>query len=623
LEWKSSIMIDQYHQLVAQFRWNVPEHFNIAQACCHRWIGNANAIEWTHHQALDNIVSLNYATLSDHALRLATALRAGTCGEKINVGDRVAIILPQRPESAIAHMAVYSLGAIAVPLTTQFGPDALRYRLNDSAASIAIVAASELEKLQSIVEALPALRGLIIVNNWVENHAATENEKPSFNAGYEAGGLAAKSAYKPHSNAPSGVFLESLQKITASSVNINLTHFNQIIDQSPPLLLSECAHTKATDPAIIIYTSGTTGNPKGALLPHCALLGNLPGFTLSHNDFPQSGDKFWSPADWAWTGGLMDALLPTLYFGRTLVAHEGRFDGAKTFEILQRFNVRNAFIFPTALKMMMKQVPHPSATYRVQLRSLMSGGEAVGAALYEWAQRELGVTINEIFGQTEINYIVGNSHHYWPIKPGAMGRPYPGHRIALLNDNDEIVPLGEYPNEVGDVALHTHWNGEPNPIFFLGYWNNLEATQAKYTIINGERWCRTGDLARQDADGTLWYCGRADDVFKAAGYRIGPSEIEDCLVRHESVANAAVVPAPDETRGNLVAAFIVLAQGFTASDALVEALQNHVRQTLAPYQVPKRIEFIDALSMTTTGKVQRRVLRERLVSPVGTSRFKP
>ncbi len=447
-------MIDQYHQLVAQFRWNVPTHFNIAQACCHRWIGTATAIEWTHYQTPDNIVSLAYATLSEHALRLAAALRAGTCGEKVNVGDRVAIILPQRPETAIAHMAVYSLGAIAVPLTTQFGPDALRYRLNDSGASIAIIAASELEKLQSIIAELPALRGLIIVNNRPQNQPVGENEKPIFNAGFEVGGLTSKSAFEPHLNAGYSHF--------GGTSSICVTHFNQIIDESSPISLDECAATKAMDPAIIIYTSGTTGNPKGALLPHAALLGNLPGFTLSHNNFPQGDDKFWSPADWAWTGGLMDALLPTLYFGRTLVAHEGRFDVAKAFEMMQRFNVRNAFIFPTALKMMMKQVPHPSATYNVQLRSLMSGGEAVGSALYDWAQRELGVTINEIFGQTEINYIVGNSHRHWPVKPGAMGRAYPGHRITLLNDQDERVQ----PGEVGDIALHTHWKGETNPISF-------------------------------------------------------------------------------------------------------------------------------------------------------------
>jgi acetyl-CoA synthetase len=306
----------------------------------------------------------------------------------------------------------------------------------------------------------------------------------------------------------------------------------------------------------------------------------------------------------------MDALLPTLYFGRPIVAWNGRFSPDLAFELMQQHRVTHTFLFPTALKAMMKAYPKPREQFRLHLQAIMSAGEAVGDAVFAYCQEELGVTVNEMFGQTEINYIVGNCAMNgqpqngvgWPAKPGSMGKGYPGHRVAVIDDNGHECPVGV----PGDVALHRfNLHGQADPIFFLGYWRNEGATQNKYT---GD-WCRTGDMAVRDEDGYLWYQGRSDDVFKSAGYRIGPSEIENCLVKHPAVANAAVVPKPDAERGALVKAYVVLAPGFAASDALTQELQQHVRGKLAPYEYPKEIEFIDALPMTTTGKVQRRVLR--------------
>jgi acetyl-CoA synthetase len=377
--------------------------------------------------------------------------------------------------------------------------------------------------------------------------------------------------------------------------------------------------TKSEEGAVLIYTSGTTGPPKGALIPHRAMIGNLPGFVCSQNWFGFDGEAnessdavFWSPADWAWTGGLMDALLPSLYFGRTIVAYNGRFSPELAFALMQEQGVTHTFLFPTALKAMMKAYPEPGKRFRLNLQGLMSAGEAVGDAVFAYCRDQLGVIVNEMFGQTEINYVVGNcamngktdGRIGWPSRPGSMGRPYPGHRVAVIDDEGNECPDGV----PGDVAVNRYdVHGEPDPIFFLGYWKNEAATERKFT---GD-WCRTGDLATRDADGYLWYQGRADDVFKAAGYRIGPSEIENCLVKHPAVANAAVVPKPDKERGALVKAYVVLAPGVQASDRLIEELQVHVRGKLAPYEYPKEIEFIDALPMTTTGKVQRRVLRVR------------
>ncbi|HSW25895.1 MAG TPA: AMP-binding protein, partial [Burkholderiaceae bacterium] len=327
---------------------------------------------------------------------------------------------------------------------------------------------------------------------------------------------------------------------------------------------------------------------------------------------------FWSPADWAWTGGLMDALLPTLYFGREIVGFQGRFDPLKAFQLIERYRVTHTFLFPTALKAMMKAVPAPRERFALNLRAIMSAGEAVGDAVFGYCRDALGVTVNEMFGQTEINYIVGNCGRSldgarreaagWPARPGSMGRPYPGHRVAVIDDQGRECARGT----PGDVAVHRlDVHGDPDPVFFLGYWNNDAATRAKFTGDVNDSWCRTGDTATMDDDGYLWYQGRSDDMFKSAGYRIGPSEVENCLVKHPAVANAAVVPKPDAERGALVKAFVVLADGAQASDELVAELQAHVRGKLAPYEYPKEIEFIDALPMTTTGKVQRNVLRKR------------
>jgi len=361
----------------------------------------------------------------------------------------------------------------------------------------------------------------------------------------------------------------------------------------------ECLDTLADDPALIIYTSGTTGAPKGALEAHRLLIGNLSGFVHSHDFFPQPGDVFWSPADWAWAGGLFDALLPTWAFGLPILGYRGKFEAERAYYLLEKYGIRNSFLFPTALKLMMKAFPEPKRKYSLNLRSIMSAGESVGVTVIEWAREHLGVTINEMFGQTEINYVVGNCQAAWPVKPGSIGRPYPGHRVAVIDETGLEAKRGE----LGEIAV----DRRGDPVFFLEYWKNPQATKDKFI---GD-WGCTGDQGRMDEDGYLWYQGRSDDVIKSAGYRIGPAEIESCLVKHPAVANAAVIGKPDETRGAIVKAFVVLQPGQQPSASLIEQIQAHVRGRLAPYEYPREIEFIDALPMTTTGKVQRKELRKR------------
>ena len=568
----------------------------MAHWCCGRWAQASDAAKRVAVRVYSvgnkghrgSEVKHSYAQLQSQANRLSQVLQA----KGVRRGDRVAIVMPQCFETAVAYIAVLQMGAVAVPLSMLFGPEALAFRLQDSDAALAICHASALEGLRATAADCPLLRHVILAHG-----AKASREAPLPSSGFaewdfEWALAQAKSTFKPVS-------------------------------------------TQAEDPAVLIYTSGTTGNPKGALIPHRALIGNLSGFVCSQNWFgfdahgaqaPQtalptgSEAVFWSPADWAWTGGLMDALLPTLYFGREIVAFEGRFSPEAAFSLMRDCGVTHTFLFPTALKAMMKAYTgSPRRTVRqdlgLRLQAIMSAGEAVGDAVFAYCQQQLGVTVNEMFGQTEINYIVGNSSTFWPPKPGSMGMGYPGHRVAVIDEAGRECPVGE----PGDVALHRlDVHGQPDPIFFLGYWKNEAATRAKFT---GD-WCRTGDLAVRDAQGYLWYQGRSDDVFKSAGYRIGPGEIENCLVKHPAVANAAVVPKPDPDRGALVKAYVVLSpqalaaqqaggvRGLAAFQAEVTAqLQAHVKGLLAPYEYPKEIEFVDALPMTTTGKVQRRVLR--------------
>ena len=552
--------MDHHAALHAGLRWQVPEFFNIAEVCCARWARDrpqAVAIRYEHEDG--RAAQFSYADLQANANRLAHALKH----LGVQRGDRVAVVMPQRFETAVANIAIQQLGAGAMPLSMLFGPDALEYRLQHSEAVAAIVDESAIANLRAARPAGPTVHHVVAVGD-----AAGQGD-----IDWDAA-LAAERA-----------------------------EFTSV-------------RTKADEAAVLIYTSGTTGPPKGALIPHRALIGNLSGFVCSQNWFPQDDAVFWSPADWAWTGGLMDALLPTLYFGREIVAYQGRFGAERALELMARHGVTHTFLFPTALKAMMKAVPRPREHHDLKLRAIMSAGEAVGDAVFAWCRDALGVVVNEMFGQTEINYIVGNCGRYvdargrehpaWPARPGSMGRAYPGHRIAVLDDDGSECPRGT----PGDVAVHRRdVHGHPDPVFFLGYWKNDAATRAKFTGTPEDSWCRTGDTAVMDADGYLWYQGRSDDVFKAAGYRIGPSEVENCLVKHPAVANAAVVPKPDRERGAVVKAFVVLAPGFEPGAALVEELQRHVRGKLAPYEYPKEIEFIAALPMTTTGKVQRKLLR--------------
>ncbi|MEM7344839.1 MAG: acyl-CoA synthetase [Chloroflexota bacterium] len=527
-------------QIRDKFTWEIPDYFNIGHDVCDKHTDRQDEVALWYENSEGDESQYTFGEIRTLSNQLANVL----VGLGLKKGDRVAIILPQRIETAIAHVAAYKAGAIMLPLSLLFGPDALTYRLGDSGTKILITDESRWTTIQAVQESLPDLEHVLICGP----------------------GDHGDRAFWP--------------KVEQASTKFELVQ------------------TRSEDPALLIYTSGTTGSPKGALQAHRCFLGNLPGFELSHNFFPQPNDRFWTPADWAWAGGLLDGLLPSWHYGVPILAYEGgKFDPEKAFQLLEKYEIKNTFLPPTAIKMMM-QVPDIKTRFKIQLRSVMSAGEAVGKEVVEWGRTNFNLDINEMWGQTEINYLVGNCAEVMPVKPGSMGKPYPGHIIEPIDEQGNIMP----PNEIGELACLSG-----DPVMFLEYWRKPDATRDKFI---GD-WCTTGDVGYKDEDGYLWFMGRKDDVISSAGYRIGPTEIEDCLLKHPAVAQAAVIGIPDELRGNAIKAFIIPAAGHTPSEALIADLQTHVRARLAAYEYPREIEFIDELPMTTTGKVRRVELRQR------------
>ncbi len=533
--------VADYDTLRRTFRWHVPDHFNIGVAVCDDWAAREPQrpalIEWTPR----GLIFHSYEEMRQASNRLAHALvRQG-----VMPGDRVALLLPQSPETLIAHLAIYKVGAVALPLAALFGIDALEYRLTDSQAAAVITDAGGVRKLREIgAGRLPDLR-LVLSTDGAEG---------------------------------------SVRDLRA--------------DMARESCEFVARDTRADEPALMIYTSGTTGQAKGALHGHRVLLGHVPGVQFPHEFLPQPGDRMWTPADWAWAGGLLNVLLPSLYLGVAVVCRKfERFDPEAALALIDEASIRNAFIPPTALRML-RAIPVPRKKFRLDLRTLASGGESLGAEVYDWGREAFGLTINEFYGQTECNLVLASCAALGVSRAGAIGRAVPGHDVAILRKDGSVCAV----DEMGEVAV-----ARPNPVMFLEYWRRPEATAEKFI---GD-WMTTGDLARQDGDGYVHFVGRDDDVITSSGYRIGPCEIEDCLLRHPAVANAAAVGKPDALRTEIVKAFIVLKADFAPSQALAEDIRLFVRGRLSAHEYPREIAFVGDLPLTTSGKVIRRLLREQ------------
>ncbi|WP_428522139.1 AMP-binding protein [Roseibium sp.] len=530
-----------YDTLTRNFMWPQPTAYNIASVVSDQWAAatpdrlairrvfdDGQTEDWSH-------LELNRA-----ANRFANALQA----LGVKPGDRVALLLPQIPQTAIAHLATYKIGAIAVPLAALFGLEALSYRLSDSGAKALVTDTAGLAKLNEVRDQLPGLELVISVDGAEQ--------------GVEA--------------------FSELQERASDTF--------QTVQTSP------------NDPALMIYTSGTTGQPKGVLHGHRVLMGHMPGIELSQNFLGQPDDLFWTPADWAWAGGLLNALFPALSLGVPVVCHASRkFDPEFAFRLLEQQKIRNAFIPPTALRML-RAVENPASRFKLNWRSVGSAGESLGKETYDWFADEFGFKVNEFYGQTESNAVLGSSAALGVTRSGAIGKATPGHDVAIIDEAGNPVPA----ETLGQIAVR-----RPDPVMFLEYWNKPEATKDKFI---GD-WMITGDQGVMDEDGYVHFVGRDDDLITSASYRIGPGEIEDCLIKHPAVALAAAVGKPDPLRTEIVKAYVVLKTGEQPTPALEDSIRSFVRDRLSAHEYPREIGFVDSLPMTTTGKVIRRILRNQ------------
>ena len=532
-------MQQTYEQMLAEFRWRIPEFYNIGVDVCDRHADGSNRL------ALIHVGERGVERYSfDDICRLSNRFAHVLAAHGLSRSDRLAVFLAQSPATAVAHVAAFKAGLISVPLFAPFGDEALKFRLADSEAKAIVTDAAGAAKLARVRDELPALRTVFVVDG-------------------DRGDKANKSLW------------DELDKAS---------------DDFTPV------HTRAEDPAILIYTSGTTGNPKGALHAHRVLLGHLPSVELIHDFFPKPGDVHWSPADWAWIAGLFDVLFPSWHHGVPVVAQKvAKFDPDAAMALMAEHSVRNAFLPPTALKML-RQANVPAG--KVALRSMLTGGEALGAELLDWCRVTFGIAPHEAFGQTECNVMLGNNVHLFPIRPGSMGKAFPGFDIRILDAAGHALPTGQE----GIIGVRG-----PNPIMMLEYWRSPGATGEKFA----NDYLLTGDIGRIDDDGYFWFVSRTDDLIKSAGFRVGPAEIEDCLIKHPAIAMAGVVGIPDPISGQAIKAWLVLRPGYTRSEELAREVQDFVKTRLATHEYPRHIAFTDSLPLTATGKIIRRELRAR------------
>ena len=534
---------ESYEDICRKFSWQIPEYFNIADAVCDRWADDTTRIAMTHENLDGSVKNFTFAEIKRYSNQFANLLNS----LGLEQGDRALVLLTQSPECAISHVACFKSGIVSCLASVLFGPDAIQHRLTSTNAKVCITNKANLSKVQNIRGACPSLEHIVVVDDDSPSHA--------------------------------------------------LSLWRSIADQNDTF---DNVETLSEDTAWISFTSGTTGQPKGVLMPHRILLGNKPLFEYYYDYGPREGDTLWSPADWAWIAGLINILLVGWYSGCRVVSTDMEgFNAEAAFRILCQHDITVSLLTPTVLKLM-RQIDSEESP-ELQLRVVLSGGEAVGRELALWADGRFGLTICEGFGQTECNGMIGTNPRLMAVRHGSLGKAMPGSVCAIVDDDGNEVERGVQ----GNIAIK-----RPHPAMFSGYLNNPEATEGKF--IND--WMITGDLGEQDEDGFLWFHGRTDDVITSSGYRIGPTEIEDCLLKSPAVQLAAVIGVPDETRTELIKAFIVVSENTDPTDALAESLKELVRENLAKHEVPRSIEFVDSLPMTTTGKIMRRTLRDQEVA---------
>jgi len=538
---------NSYAELRDWFEWEVPESFNMTEYVCERWAAADAGPAIYYENAADEEATYTFSELNAVTDSLASYL----ANQGIERGDRIGINIPQKPETAIAHIAAWKLGAVTVPLSILYGPDGISYRLGDSSAKAIVVDHVNVDSVRDVYNDLDALSVVLTVD--VDDPA---DDETGLDTAIEAG---------------VGGF--------------------------------ESVDTAAEDDAVILYTSGTTGPPKGVRHAHRLLLGFLPMTVtaMANMDLPEDA-VFWGPSEWSWIATLYVSVLPPLFYGKPIVAYQGeQFDPETAFELIDRYRVTNYFCPPSGLRLM-QQSEVPAGLDVSCLQTIGSGGESLSEAIANWTEETFsGATINEIYGQTEADPIIAECGALLESREGKMGKALPGVEVVMLNP-ETTEPTVDH-GDVGEIGVRY----EGSLVCFKEYWNKPEKTAEK--VQNG--WLLTEDLAIRDADGYFEFKGRTDDVIISSGYRIGPDEVEDSLLSHEAVAEAGVIGVPDEDRGEIIKAYVVLDSGYEPTPELTEDLQNYVRNNLAKYQYPREIEYLEEMPKTVTGKVRRTSLRER------------
>ncbi|KAN0003907.1 hypothetical protein ACTFIZ_010080 [Dictyostelium cf. discoideum] len=560
-----------YENIYKSFKYEIPEYFNIGLEVCDYYANDPNKM---NNIAIKHIYDTDDKQISQEFTFKQIQIKSNQLANKFKEiglnkkGEVVGVFLTQGIECALSHITILRSGLIGLLLSVLFGPEALEHRISSSSASCVITDLDNIDKLLKVVPNLPNLKKII-------------------------------------------VFGDNLNSINSKHMNIielwNEKISNKYSNEFEPII------TKSNEPAYLVYTSGTTGLPKGCLHAHRVLIGNMVGVQFSLNLFhqkkPLTENCYYSPADWAWVGGLFVVFLPSLYFGVPLLTYKskGPFDAKKLLTLLKNHNVTMSFLTPSVLKMMKFQKDQLRDLKINTMLAINSGGESLGENISVWSKDQFGVEVAEFIGQSEGNFIIGNCLDLFPQRNGSMGKPIPGNKVKILNDNGDQVPY----DEVGNICIE--FTGD-NASQFLGYWNDQKSTEKKmiFSKETSTKWIKTGDLAKEDKDGYFWYIGRNDDVINSSGYRIGPNEIEGCLLKHPLILNVAVIGIPDEIRGEVVKAYIVLNQSVTPSQEIKKEIQNYVKTQLSAHQYPREIEFINQneMPMTTTGKIMRNSLRQ-------------
>jgi len=498
---------------------------------------------------------VSYAELGKLARRFTNVLR----GLGISKGDKVFVIMGRVPELYVSMLGALRNGCVVSPLFSAFGPEPIATRVGIGKADVLITTAAIYKrKIARIRDQVPSVKHVLVVGDLADGEH------------------------------PPGT--HSFAKLMAAAG-----------DDAP------IEPTGPEDPALLHFTSGTTGTPKGAQHVHGAVAMHYITGRFALDLHPD--DIYWCTADPGWVTGTSYGIIAPLLHGVTSIIDEAEFDAQRWYRILQDQAVTVWYTAPTAIRMLIKAGPELPAQYAFpHLRFIASVGEPLNAEAVWWGKRILGLPIHDNWWQTETGGIMVANTPAFDIKPGSMGRPLPGVDAVIVDhdqDSGEVTVIDQ-PGVEGELALRVGW-----PSMFRGYLNADERYRKCFHADPGGDLYLSGDLVKRDADGYLWFVGRADDVIKASGHLIGPFEVENVLTDHPAVAEAAVIGKPDPTYGAIVKAFVTLKTGHTGSDDLRRDLMGHARKRLGAAVAPKEIDFVDALPHTRSGKIMRRLLKAR------------